>query len=141
MTAQQVKSSGAIDNTPETVLGYIADVRNRTFYLPSLKAITDVQGEPTSASTTWKWTWVLIGMEFTGTGKSVAYEPGKRYAFKTDGGIDSTWTYTVAPEGKGTRLTLIHSGWDALPPGEQGVADLFDGGWGKSLEKLVKQVP
>jgi carbon monoxide dehydrogenase subunit G len=106
MTAQQVKASVVIDNTPEKVLGYIADVRNRTFFLPSLKAITDVKGDPASANTAWTWTWVLMGMEFVGTGRSLAYEPGKRYSFKTEGGIESTWTYTAAPEGKGTRLTV-----------------------------------
>jgi carbon monoxide dehydrogenase subunit G len=106
MTALQVKASGVIDNTPEAVLGYVADVRNRTFFLPSLKAITNVKGEPASANTTWTWTWVLMGMEFVGTGRSLAYEPGKTYSFKTEGGIDSTWTYRTAPEGNGTRLTI-----------------------------------
>ena len=47
-----------------------------------------------------------MGMEFVGTGRSLAYEPGKTYSFKTEGGIASTWTYTVASEGKGTRLTI-----------------------------------
>ena len=106
MTGQTVKASGVIDNRPDKVLGYIADVRNRTFFLPSLKAISKVQGEPASASTTWTWTWVLMGMEFVGTGKSLAYQAGKMYSFKTEGGIESTWTYTVAPEGKGTRLNI-----------------------------------
>jgi carbon monoxide dehydrogenase subunit G len=103
---QQVKASGTIDNTPEAVLGYIADVRNRTFFLPSLKSVSNIQGEPVSASNSWKWTWVLLGMEFVGTGRSVAYQPGKMYSFKTESGIDSTWTYTVAPEGKGTRVNI-----------------------------------
>jgi hypothetical protein len=106
MTVQQVKASGVIDNTPEAVLDYVADVRNRTFFLPSLKAVTDVKGEPISADNTWKWTWVLMGMEFVGTSRSVAYEAGKMYSFKTESGIESTWTYTVAPEGNGTRLTI-----------------------------------
>ena len=106
MTTQLVKAQGVIDNTPEVVLGYVADVRNRTFFLPSLKAVSNVKGEPASASTTWTWTWVLLGMEFQGTGRSVAYEPGKKYSFQTDGAISSTWTYNVAVEGKGTRLTI-----------------------------------
>ena len=106
MTVQKVRANGVIDNTPEAVLAYVADVRNRTFYLPSLKAITNIKGDPASASTTWTWTWVLLGMEFVGTGRSVAYQPGKLYSFKSEGGIESTWTYTVAPEGKGTRLTI-----------------------------------
>lgn len=106
MTAQQVQANGVIDNTPDAVLGYVADVRNRTFFLPSLKAITNVKNEPASANTTWSWTWVLLGMEFVGTGRSLDYQPGKMYSFQTEGGIESKWTYTVAPEGKGTRLTI-----------------------------------
>jgi carbon monoxide dehydrogenase subunit G len=106
MTMQKVQANGVIANTPEAVLGYVADVRNRTFFLPSLKAITNIKGEPASANTTWTWTWVLLGMEFVGTGRSVAYQPGKMCSFKTEGGIESTWTYTVAPEGRGTRLTI-----------------------------------
>ena len=50
--------------------------------------------------------------------------------------IETLLTLMLATEGKSTRLTLVHSGWDALPPEEQGVADLFDDGWGSSLEKL-----
>src|SRR5262249_59671169 len=106
MGGQRVKASGLIDNSPEAVLGYVADVRNRTYYLPSLKAVSDITGEPASANTTWKWTWVLLGMEFVGTGRSLTYEPGKRYSFRTEGAIDSTWMYTAQPEGKGTRLTI-----------------------------------
>ncbi len=106
MTMQQVQASAFIDNTPEAVLGYVADVRNRTYYLPSLKTLTDIKGEPAGAGTTWRWTWVLLGAEFTGTGRSLEYQPGKRYSFKTEGGIESTWTYEAAPEGNGTRLNI-----------------------------------
>ena len=48
-------------------------------------------------------------------------------------------TLTLAAEDQGTRLTLVHSGWDALPPGEQDVADQFGGGWGSFLTNLQQQ--
>lgn len=54
--------------------------------------------------------------------------------------VETLVTITLAKEGKGTRLTLIHSGWDALPPAEQGIADTFGGGWASSLEKLREQL-
>ena len=54
--------------------------------------------------------------------------------------VETLVTITLAKEGKGTRLTLIHSGWDALPPDEQGIADMFGGGWGGFLEKLGGQI-
>jgi carbon monoxide dehydrogenase subunit G len=106
MTMQKVEGSAQINNTPDAVLAYIADVRNRTFYLPSLKSVKDIKGDPAGASATWSWTWVLLGVEFEGTAKALAYEPGKRYSFKTEGGIESTWTYTAAPAGGGTQLTI-----------------------------------
>jgi uncharacterized protein YndB with AHSA1/START domain len=64
------------------------------------------------------------------------------YSFKSKvTKVETLLTLTLSAEGKHTRLTLVHSGWDALPPGEQGVADIFDGGWGGSLKKLQEQFP
>jgi uncharacterized protein YndB with AHSA1/START domain len=54
--------------------------------------------------------------------------------------IETLVTLTLATEGNSTRLTLIHSGWDALPPGEQGIADMFGGGWISKLETLRQQI-
>jgi uncharacterized protein YndB with AHSA1/START domain len=54
--------------------------------------------------------------------------------------VETLVTITLEKAGKATRLTLIHSGWDALPPGEQGIADNYAGGWGGFLEKLREQM-
>jgi hypothetical protein len=106
MTTQQVQVDTVINNTPEAVLGYVADVRNRTFFLPSLRSLTHTGGDPAGTNTTWQWTWSLLGIDFVGTGRSLEYQPGKLYSFKTEGGLESTWTYGVAPEGAGTRLHI-----------------------------------
>lgn len=50
--------------------------------------------------------------------------------------VETLVTLMLSPENGGTRLTLIHSGWDTLPPGDQGIADTFGGGWGGYLENL-----
>jgi uncharacterized protein YndB with AHSA1/START domain len=39
-----------------------------------------------------------------------------------------------------TRLVLVHSGWDALPPSGQDVAEPFDKGWDERLRILVELV-
>src|SRR5262249_51689740 len=107
MTMHSVEANANINNTPEAVLSYIADVRNRPYYLPSLKSVTDIhEGAGRGAGTTWKWPWVAFGREFQGRGTCLKYEPGKLYSFKTEGGISSTWTYTATPEGGGTKLTI-----------------------------------
>jgi|SRR5579859_683147 len=54
--------------------------------------------------------------------------------------VETTVTITLTPEGKGTRVTLVHSGWDGLPPSDQGIADSFENGWGAGLEKLASQI-
>jgi Polyketide cyclase / dehydrase and lipid transport len=104
MTKQKVQTSTHIENTPEAVMSYIAEVRNRPLYLPSLKSIEDIKGA--GAGTTWKWTWVIFGVEFQGVGRCLDYQPGKLYSFRTEGGIESTWTYRAVADAKGTQLTI-----------------------------------
>jgi uncharacterized protein YndB with AHSA1/START domain len=50
--------------------------------------------------------------------------------------VETLVTITLASEGKSTRLTLIHSGWDALPPDQQNISDEFESGWGGFLKNL-----
>jgi carbon monoxide dehydrogenase subunit G len=106
MSAYNIEVSTSINNKPEAVMSYIADVRNRPLYLAPLKTVTDIKGDPAGVGTTWKWVWVSLGMEFQGTAKCLKSEPGKVYSFKTEGGLSSTWTYTAQPEGEGTKLTI-----------------------------------
>lgn len=53
---------------------------------------------------------------------------------------DSLVTITLAQEGTATRVTLVHSGWDALPPAEQDKADEYGEGWGSGLQELRLQI-
>lgn len=106
MSQGEVSVTVHIHNTPETVMGYIADVRNRPFFLGPLKSVDIIQGEPDAVGTRWKWTWLALGMEFEGVGECVQYEPAKSYTFKTEGGIASTWTYLAEADGDGTKLTI-----------------------------------
>jgi uncharacterized protein YndB with AHSA1/START domain len=63
------------------------------------------------------------------------------YSFKSkDTRIETLVTITLAPENGHTRLTLIHSGWDALPLPDQNIADTFDSGWGGFLRNLQEQL-
>jgi len=100
------ETSGVIRNTPTAVISYVADPRNRPLFFPSLKTISDIEGEPTSTGTSWKWTFAALGMEFQGRGRCVQHEPGRLYSFNTEGGIQSTFTYRAEAEGDGTRLTI-----------------------------------
>ena len=48
----------------------------------------------------------MLGIEFEGTGHTVEYEAGRRYAFTTEGGIDSKFVYEAAPAETGTNLNI-----------------------------------
>jgi carbon monoxide dehydrogenase subunit G len=106
MSTYAIDVQAHIDNTPEAVLSYVADVRNRPLYLPSLKSVSDIQGEPSAAGTTWRWTWAALGMEFEGRARCLQHEAAKLYSFRTEGGLVSTWTYRAVTDGKGTKLTI-----------------------------------
>jgi carbon monoxide dehydrogenase subunit G len=107
MAAKTVETTLHIDNAPDAVLAYIADVRHRTAYLPSFKALSVVRGERRAARTTWKWRWAMLGREFEGTGRCTEYRPGEVYSFRTEGGLKSTFTYRAEADDRGTRLTVI----------------------------------
>ena len=64
------------------------------------------------------------------------------YTFKSDHtSVETIVTITITQEGEGTRLTLVHTGWDRLPPGEQSVSDTVDSGWGQYLTNLQEFAP
>ena len=52
--------------------------------------------------------------------------------------VETLVTITLSQEGDNTRLTLVHSGWDKLPPDEQNISDQFDTGWTGFLANLQK---
>ena len=106
MTTQTHDVTAHINAPPDKVLAFISDVRNRTRYLPSLKALTDVKGDPSAVGTTWKWKFAVLGREFEGTGKCLKNDAGKLYSFQTQGGLESTWTYRAEPKGGGTKLSV-----------------------------------
>ena len=106
MSKQNVHLTVAINNTPEAVIGFVSDIRNRSKYIQSLKSISDIQGEPGEVGTSWKWSWDFVDHEFEGTGMCQEFEPGRRYSFATEGGITSLFTYQAEPAGEGTNLTI-----------------------------------
>ena len=63
------------------------------------------------------------------------------YSFKSKvTKVETIVTFTLIEEAERTRLKLVHSGWETLPPDQQGIADIFDEGWdSRFLKNLVLQ--
>ncbi|MFE0101405.1 SRPBCC domain-containing protein [Streptomyces sp. NPDC059009] len=79
----------------------------------------------------------------------LAYEPGRMLSVRwadaePDPGAanpaDWTITWTVEPEGRGTRLFLVHEGFDPDDPAQQMARKIMDGGWRSHVMRALGQV-
>lgn len=101
-----VAKTATINSAPARIIDYIADVANHPAFLGPLKAVSNLKGDSHKPGTSWDWTFIMAGVEFTGRAETVAYEAGKKFSFKTTTGIKSTFTYSCEPAGKSTKVTI-----------------------------------
>ena len=89
---------------------------------------------------------------FGGAGHSevLDFEPEKmlRIAWRAAPGdrssLDSTVTFTLEPEGRGTRLFLAHDGFDPDDPYQDAARRLMGGGWrgtGARIASVIGEMP
>ncbi|NKB28998.1 MAG: hypothetical protein GKR99_16185 [Rhodobacteraceae bacterium] len=66
-------------------------------------------------------------------GKVVTWQPGKSFAmtWQLDRPEDEVTYLTINfdPDGTGTRVTLIHDGWNAIPQAAQAARSHYSTGW------------
>lgn len=102
----RVAKSAVISNNADQVINYIADVKNHPAFLGPLKSVANVNGDPKKPGTSWDWTFVMAGVEFSGRAETVSFEGGKKFSFKTTTGIQSTFTYSAEPQGPGVKVSI-----------------------------------
>ena len=102
----RVAKSAVISANADQIMNYIADVKNHPAFIGPLKSIANVKGDSKKAGTSWDWTFVMGGVEFSGKAETVSYESGKKFSYKTTTGIQSTFTYTAEPQGGGVKVTV-----------------------------------
>ena len=62
------------------------------------------------------------------------------YTFRpSDIDLDTFVTFTLEASGASTKLTLVHSGWEKLPPDQAASSTKYDQGWGTLLHQLQLQ--
>ena len=141
MASRTVKSVVSISNSPKAVITYVTDMQNRTLYLNPLQSISNLQGQATEVGSSWSWSWVMLGVELEGVGICTEYEAGKRYAFRTEGGIVSTFAYQSEPAEGGAKLTItvdfeVPAAVAALPGGESLLTDMEQSETEKTVQNL-----
>ena len=102
----RVAKSAVINNKPDQIMNYIADVKNHPAFIGPLKSVANVNGDPKKAGTSWDWTFVMAGVEFTGRAETVSYESERKFSYKTTTGVLSTFTYSAEPQGNGVKVTV-----------------------------------
>ncbi len=101
-----VTKTVTLQTNPESVIEYIADVENHPAFLGPLKRIDNLSGPSREPGTTWDWTFIMAGVEISGTAEAIEYARGVSYKYRTTSGIMSTFTYSVAPVDGGSTLTM-----------------------------------
>lgn len=96
-----------------------------------------------------RFTFRAVPIEATGFSGTVACEvleirPEEllRYSWAdpaTPDGLDSTVTWTLRPEGHGTRLFLQHRGFDPDDPLQQRARTIMNGGWRSHVVRRLEE--
>jgi uncharacterized membrane protein len=98
--------SVTLSKDPGMVIDYIADVRNHPAFISALRSVSELSGESNRVGTTWKWTFVMAGVEIEGSAKTTTFESGKEFAYKTTGGVSSQFSYRVEKSGSDNTLVV-----------------------------------
>lgn len=101
-----VRKSVTVNRPPAEVIEYIADVSNHPAFIGPLKAVSDLTGDPRKPGTAWTWVFVMAGVEISGFAETLKYEPSGLFSYRTTSGALSTFEYSAAAEGDGTRVTI-----------------------------------
>jgi uncharacterized membrane protein len=102
----RVAQSAVINGNADQIMNYIADVKNHPAFIGPLKSVANLKGDPKQPGTSWDWTFVMAGVEFSGRAETVAFEGGKKFSYRTTTGVQSTFTYTAEPQAGGVKVTV-----------------------------------
>ena len=102
----RVVKSAVINGNADQIMNYIADVKNHPAFIGPLKSVANIDGDPKKPGTSWDWTFVMGGVEFSGRAETVRFESGKVFSYKTTTGVQSTFTYSAEPQGGGVKVSV-----------------------------------
>jgi uncharacterized membrane protein len=101
----ELKKSVFVDAPVEEVFGYLRDPMSNVEWLPSMEEIKEVRGEGVGAR--FRWVYRMAGIALEGESTATEFVPNERFTTQSSGGVESTWYWTFAPEGGGTRINVV----------------------------------
>lgn len=94
-------------NAPvEKVFAYHSDPRNSPEYWPSFIEVKDIETLPNGGKK-YNWIYKMAGIRLNGSTTTTEFEENKLLAVKSEGGVESKFSYTYQTEGDGTRFSLV----------------------------------
>jgi len=120
-----IKKDILIDAPLQQVFDMIYDFESIPKWMVGMEEVRNFSPGERGAGSSFEWTYNMAGVKFDGTSHIVSLEPLRKAVIQSTGGIDSTWTWTYAAEGSGTRIACE---LDYTVPGA---------GLGKIADKLV----
>jgi len=115
-----IETSISINQPPANVFAHLTDLQNQKALNPSITAVE--LGGPMAVGMRYKIKMNIANRDFLGENEIVALEPNKIFGVKTLAAPPAspvTNTYTLEPEGSGTKL---HLAMDAVVmPGTEGM--------------------
>ena len=101
----KTETSITIKAPVEKVFGYISEPTNLPEIWPSLVEIKDVQSLPNGGHAN-RWVYKMAGIRLEGSSEDIEYVANQRVVSRTKGGVESTQTWILQPEGGGTKVTF-----------------------------------
>jgi carbon monoxide dehydrogenase subunit G len=115
-----IETSISINQPPAKVFAHLTDLQNQKTLNPSITAVEE--GGPMAVGMRYKIKMNIANRDFVSENEIVSLEPNKTFGVKTLAAPPAspvTNTYTLEPEGSGTRL---HLAMDAVVmPGTEGM--------------------
>lgn len=102
----KVSRSIKINAPVRKVFTYVTSPENWTKFVTSLVDIRNLSGEIPEAGTAFEWTYRMLGMNFDGRGKVVAYRKNKKFSMEMEGSFPIRETYLFEGDSKTTTLAI-----------------------------------
>jgi len=100
-------TKSVVINAPvEKIFDYLDDPNNLPGIWPGMEAVSDV-GRLSNGGVCYKYVYKIAGMRLDGYSEDIEHVQNVRTVSKSSGGVDSTATVDFAPEGAGTRVTVV----------------------------------
>ena len=100
-----IEKSTVIAAPGEQIFTFISEPTNLPEIWPSLVEVHDVTPAANGGSD-FKWTYKMAGIRLEGASTSVEFTPPSGLSVAIKGGISSITTWSLEPDGDGTRVTI-----------------------------------